>query len=83
MKEQKKRLVEGGEEDGEDIALLSDHFFVVEDSMDTPDRYLIVRRDADYSAQVVARFKDFDYAHFCAKKLSEYAEKYKFEDEPD
>lgn len=72
-----KRFVESGE----DIADLSDMFFVVNDDMSEPDRYLVVRRDADYAAHVVAMFKDFDFAHFCAKQLGKYVEKYKVEDE--
>lgn len=74
-----KRFVESGE----DIVYLGDMFFVVNvnDDMGEPDRYLVVQRDADYAAHVVARFKDFDFAHFCAKRLSEYVEKHKVEDE--
>lgn len=61
---------------GEDIAVLTDHFFVVDYGWDMPDEYLIVRREAEHAASVVARFKDFDYAHFCAKRLNEYREKH-------
>ena len=73
-KKEPKQLVENGE----DIALLSDVFFVVDDDMDAPDRFLVVQRQADYAATVVGRFKDFDYAHYCAKRLSEYVAKHRF-----
>lgn len=63
-------------ESGEDIALLSEQFFVIDDDFDQPDRFLVVGRQSDYAATVVAKFKDFDYAHFCARRLSEYHKKY-------
>ena len=74
---EKQRLVERGE----DIVLLKDHFFVVDDNFDQPDHYLIIRREAEYAATVVAKFDQFDYAHFCAKRLNEYEEKHHEVDE--
>jgi len=54
-----------------DIALLQDRFFVVEDPTSAPpDLYLVVRRDAEYAATVIARLRDFEYAHLLAKELS-------------
>lgn len=74
---EEKRFVESGE----DIADLSEMFFVVNDDMGEPDRYLVVRRDANYSAHVVARFKDFDFAHFCARRLSEYTKSHEHDND--
>ncbi len=70
-------------ESGEDIALLTDEFFVVDDHMDTPDRFLVVQRQAQHSALVVGRFQDFDYAHYCARRLSEYVAKYRRDKDQD
>lgn len=73
MADDNSRLLESGE----DVANLSELFFVVNDDMSESDRYLVVRRDASYAAHVVACFKDFDYAHFCARRLTEYTGKHR------
>ena len=66
-----KRLVE------DQFGLADDHgkFFVVEDMhglVTAPDRFLLCRRHRIGGATVVAHFAEFDYAHFCARRLAEY-----------